>query len=36
LASWGRLQRLDGFDRRAVKTFIETNRGRGPEGFITT
>jgi cyclophilin family peptidyl-prolyl cis-trans isomerase len=35
LASWGRLQRLDGFDRRAVKTFIETNRGRGPEGFIT-
>jgi hypothetical protein len=35
LASWARLQLLNAFDEVAVRDFIFTNRGYGPEGYIT-
>lgn len=35
LASWARLQTLDVFDPDAIRAFINTNRGKAPEGFIT-
>ena len=31
LASWGRLQRLDGADQTQIEQFIKTNRNRSPE-----
>lgn len=34
LASWAHLLTLTGFDAAQVRTFIETNRGHAPEGFI--
>jgi hypothetical protein len=35
LASWAHLQTLDQYDPAAIRSFVETNRGRAPEGFIT-
>jgi hypothetical protein len=35
LASWARLQTMDTFDSAAIRNFIEINRGKAPEGFIT-
>ncbi len=35
LVSWGRLLTLNSFDQGQVLTFIGTNRGHAPEGFIT-
>jgi hypothetical protein len=35
MASWAHLQTLNAYDATAVRTFIETNRGHAPEGFIT-
>ncbi|MCA9152539.1 MAG: DUF3105 domain-containing protein, partial [Planctomycetales bacterium] len=35
LASWARLLKLDAFDATTVRSFVETNRGKAPEGFIT-
>ncbi len=35
LASWARLQTLDNFDPTAIRNFVESNRGKAPEGFIT-
>lgn len=35
MASWAHLQTLNAYDATAVRNFIETNRGHGPEGFIT-
>jgi hypothetical protein len=35
LVSWARLQTLDLFDPSALRDFINTNRGKAPEGFIT-
>jgi hypothetical protein len=34
LASWAHLQQLNSFDAAAVRSFILTNRGHSPEGFI--
>ena len=34
LASWARLLTLENFDATQVRDFIETNRGKSPEGFI--
>jgi hypothetical protein len=31
MTSWGRMMRLEGFDREKVVNFIEVNRGRAPE-----
>jgi hypothetical protein len=36
LASWARLLTLDSYDATQVRNFIETNRGKAPEGFIPT
>lgn len=35
LVSWGRLQTLDRFDEATIRNFVETNRGKAPEGFLT-
>jgi VCBS repeat-containing protein len=35
LASWARLLTLDGYDPDAIRDFVNTNRGKAPEGFIT-
>jgi hypothetical protein len=35
LASWAHLQTLNTYDATAVRSFVETNRGHSPEGFIT-
>ena len=35
LASWAHLLTLDTFDPATIRTFVETNRGHSPEGFIT-
>lgn len=35
LASWARLQTLDRYDPFAIRAFVEQNRGKSPEGFIT-
>lgn len=35
LASWAHLQTLDSYDPVAIRDFVETNRGKAPEGFIT-
>lgn len=36
LASWGRLTELHHYNEPTVRSFIETNRGHAPEGFIAT
>ena len=36
VASWGRLIELDHYDEPSIRSFIETNRGHAPEGFIPT
>ncbi|MEX2187866.1 MAG: Ig-like domain-containing protein [Pirellulales bacterium] len=35
LASWARLLKLDSYDPATIRSFVETNRGKAPEGFIT-
>jgi hypothetical protein len=35
LASWARLLTLDTYEPSTVRDFVETNRGKAPEGFIT-
>ena len=35
LASWARLTTLNSYDADTVRNFIEVNRGKAPEGFIT-
>jgi VCBS repeat-containing protein len=35
LASWARLQTLNRFDPDAIRNFVNTNRGKAPEGFLT-
>jgi hypothetical protein len=35
LASWAHLLTLDEFDAATIRSFVETNRGKAPEGFIT-
>ncbi len=35
LASWARRRVLDEFDAEIIRNFVETNRGKAPEGFIT-
>ncbi len=35
LASWARLLTLDRFDPETIRDFVDTNRGKAPEGFIT-
>lgn len=36
MASWAHLEELDRFDETRVRSFIETNRGHAPEGFIAS
>ncbi len=35
LASWAHLQTLDSYDPSLIRDFVDTNRGKAPEGFIT-
>ncbi len=35
LASWAHLLKLDSYDPATIRSFVETNRGHAPEGFIT-
>ncbi len=35
LASWAHLLTLDVYDPDAIREFVNTNRGKAPEGFIT-
>lgn len=35
LASWARLLTLDNYDPATIRNFVESNRGKAPEGFIT-
>ena len=35
LASWAHLLTLDNFDPATIRNFVEINRGKAPEGFIT-
>lgn len=35
LASWARLLTLDSYNPTTIRNFVETNRGKAPEGFIT-
>ena len=35
LASWARLQTLDEFNPFEIRAFVDQNRGKAPEGFIT-
>lgn len=35
LASWAHLQPLDSIDLTTIRSFVEINRGKAPEGFIT-
>jgi VCBS repeat-containing protein len=35
VASWARLLTLDTFDPTTIRSFVEINRGKAPEGFIT-
>jgi hypothetical protein len=35
LASWARLLTLDSYNAETIRSFVETNRGKAPEGFIT-
>ena len=35
LVSWGRLLTLDSYDPTTIRDFVEANRGKAPEGFIT-
>ena len=34
VASWARLLELDEFDSNQIRTFVESNRGHSPEGYI--
>ena len=34
VASWARLLELDEFDSNLIRTFVESNRGHSPEGYI--
>jgi len=35
LVSWAHLLTLDNFDPMTIRNFVESNRGKAPEGFIT-
>ncbi len=35
LVSWAHLLTLDSYDPATIRSFVETNRGKAPEGFIT-
>lgn len=35
VASWARLLELDSYDPETIRNFVNTNRGKAPEGFIT-
>ena len=35
LASWARLQTIDNYDPTTIRNFVEANRGKASEGFIT-
>ena len=35
VASWARLLKMNSYDPVMLRQFIETNRGKAPEGFIT-
>jgi VCBS repeat-containing protein len=35
VASWGRLLKMNSYDPVTLRQFVEANRGKAPEGFIT-